>query len=99
MQINLQHGHDLYDKLKNCESAINWSDFDILCLLDFVNTTNQEFVIYIEANYNRLNNSQKLFLVADELLGKTDNEICQIFGLEKQSLRNKRNRIRKKNIA
>lgn len=93
---NLQHGHNLYDQLTRCESAANWSDFDLLCLLDFVSTINPEFTLSLENNYNDLNVSQKLFLVVSNLLQKSDFEICQMLGLEKQSLRNKRNRISKK---
>ena len=93
---NLQHGHNLYDQLTRCESAANWSDFDLLCLLDFVSTINPEFTLGLENNYNDLNVSQKLFLIVSNLLQKSDFEICQMLGLEKQSLRNKRNRISKK---
>ncbi len=93
---NLQHGHNLYDQLTRCESAANWSDFDLLCLLDFVSTINPEFTLSLENNYNDLNVSQKLFLIVSNLLQKSDFEICQMLGLEKQSLRNKRNRISKK---
>ena len=93
---NLQHGHNLYDQLTRGESAANWSDYDLLCLLDFVSTINPEFTLALENNYNDLNVSQKLFHVVSNLLQKSDFEICQMLGLEKQSLRNKRNRISKK---
>lgn len=93
---NLQHGHDLYNKLNDCESIVNWNDFDVLCLLDFVSTINQEFSFALENDYDDLNSSQKLFLVVSNLMKKKEHEVCQIFGLEKQSLRNKRNRIEKK---
>lgn len=96
---NLQHGHDLYDKLKNCESTVCWSDFDILCLLDFVSTINQNFTISLETDFINLNNSQKLFLVADNFLKMEDHQLCTVFNLSKDSLRNKRNRIAKKHIA
>lgn len=96
---NLQRGHDLYDKLNHCESIVDWSDFDVFCLLDFVSTINQDFAFSLENDYDDLNTSQKLFLVVSDLMGKKEHEICQMFGLEKQSLRNKRNRIEKKRIS
>lgn len=96
---NLQHGHDLYDKLRFGESIADWSDFDVLCLLDFVSTINPDFAFGLENDYENLSSNQKLFLVVSNLLGKKDHEICQMFGLEKHSLYNKRNRIARKRIA
>ena len=96
---NLQHGHDMYDVLKGCESIADWSDYDTLCLLDFVSTINQGFAFCLENDYEDLTPNQKLFLVVSNLMGKKEHEICQMFGLEKHSLYNKRNRIEKKRIS
>lgn len=98
MRTNLQRGHDLYDKLKRNESPTQWTDNDYLCLFDFVSTIDQELAVGLEVNYGQLSNDQKLFLIIDNLLKKDDNEICQMLGLEKQSLRNKRSRIAKKRV-
>ena len=99
MQANLQHGHDLYDMLLRKESVIAWSDFDILCMLDFLGTINQEFVASLDNDYKDLNASQKLFLTVDFLMEKEDSVVCKMLSLEKQSLRNKRNRIAKKRVV
>ena len=99
IQANLQHGHDLYDKLKRGESVIAWSDFDILCMLDFFGTINQEFVACLDNDYKDLNASQKLFLTVDFLMEKEDHIVGKMLGLEKQSLWNKRNRIAKKRVV
>ena len=99
MRTNLQRGHDLYDKLKRNESPALWTDNDYLCLFDFVSTIDQELAVGLEVNYGQLSNDQKLFLIIDNLLKKDDNEICQMLGLEKQSLRNKRSRIAKKRVV
>lgn len=96
MQNNLKHGHILYDKLKCCESPINWTDDDLLCLFDFVATIDPEFIFSLDTDYEGLNAQQKLFLVADEFLKKQDHELCDMFNLGKDSLRNKRNRIKQK---
>ena len=98
MRTNLQRGHDLYDKLKRNESPTQWTDNDYLCLFDFVSTIDQELAVGLEVNYGQLSNDQKLFLIIDNLLKKDDSEICQMLGLEKQSLRNKRSRIAKKRV-
>ena len=99
MRANLQHGHDLYDKLIRNESPAQWTDNDYLCLFDFVSTINKEFVVSLEVDYAQLSNDQKLFLILSNLLNKNDFEICQMLGLEKQSLYNKRNRIEKKRVS
>jgi hypothetical protein len=99
MQANLQHGHDLYDRLLRKESVIAWSDFDILCMLDFLGTINQEFVASLDNDYKDLNASQKLFLTVDFLMEKEDSVVGKMLSLEKQSLRNKRNRIAKKRVV
>ncbi|MBO7478374.1 MAG: hypothetical protein J6U04_10630 [Salinivirgaceae bacterium] len=99
IQNNLQHGHDLYDQLVRGESPINWSDYDLLCLFDFVSTIGPEFILSLDSDYTGLNNQQKLFLLVSDFLGKSDYEVCQMFGLEKQSFHNKRYRIAKKRIA
>lgn len=96
MQNNLQHGHDLYDRLKRCESPINWTDDDLLCLFDFVSTVNPDFILALDSDYNSLNAQQKLFLIADDFLKKNDYELCNMFNLGKDSLRNKRYRIKQK---
>ena len=95
---NLQHGHDLYDKLLRKESVIAWSDFDILCMLDFMSTINHEFVAILDNDYKELNASQKLFLTVDYLMNKEDGIVGKMLGLEKQSLWNKRYRIEKKRV-
>ena len=99
IQANLQHGHDLYNKLLHKESVIAWSDFDILCMLDFLGTINQEFVASLDNDYKDLNASQKLFLTVDFLMEKEDHIVGKMLGLEKQSLWNKRNRIAKKRVV
>ena len=99
MQANLQHGHNLYDRLLRKESVIAWSDFDILCMLDFLGTINQEFVASLDNDYKDLNASQKLFLTVDFLMEKEDCVVGKMLSLERQSLRNKRNRIEKKRIV
>lgn len=99
IQNNLQHGHDLYDQLVRGESPINWGDYDLLCLFDFVSTIGPEFILSLDSDYTGLNNQQKLFLLVSDFLGKSDFEVCQMFGLEKQSFHNKRYRIAKKRIA
>ena len=96
MRENLQRGRTLFDRLNSCESPANWTDKDVLCLLDYVTTFDSEFAEMLELGYDSLNSSQKLFLIADKLLKKSDYEICSMFSLEKDSLRNKRNRIAKK---
>jgi hypothetical protein len=95
---NLQQGQQLFEKLENGVSPINWPDNDLFCLFDFVETYHYEFFIHIENDYRGLNASQKLFLIVDELLKKNDYEICQMFGLEKHSLYNKRARIEKRQL-
>jgi hypothetical protein len=99
IQNNLQHGHDLYDQLVRGESPINWGDYDLLCLFDFVSTIGPEFILSLDSDYTGLNNQQKLFLLVSDFLGKSDFEVCQMFGLEKQSFHNTRYRIAKKRIA
>ena len=99
IQANLQHGHDLYDRLLRKETVIAWSDFDILCMLDFLGTINQEFVASLDNDYKDLNTSQKLFLTVDFLMEKEDSVVGKMLSLERQSLRNKRNRIAKKRVV
>ncbi|MBO7144618.1 MAG: hypothetical protein J6W13_07315 [Salinivirgaceae bacterium] len=99
MQANLQHGHNLYDRLLRKETVIAWSDFDILCMLDFLGTINQEFVASLDNDYKDLNASQKLFLTVDFLMEKEDCVVGKMLSLERQSLRNKRNRIEKKRVV
>jgi tetratricopeptide (TPR) repeat protein len=98
IQNNLQHGHDLYDKLNCCESPLNWTDDDLFCLFDFVATVNPQFILSLDTDYDGLNAQQKLFMVADNFLQKEDHELCNMFNLDKNSLRNKRNRIKKKRV-
>ena len=98
MRKNLQHGRELYYRLNNCESPASWSDHDILCLLDFVTTFDSDFAETLEFGYDNLNTSQKMFMVADKLMKKDDIDICRMFNLNKDSLRNKRNRLAKKKV-
>jgi len=99
IQKNLRRGHDLFDSLARCESPINWTDNDLFCLFDYVSTISPEFILSLDSDYNGLNEQQKLFLLVSDFMKKQDHELCVMFNLEKDSLRNKRNRIRKKNIA
>lgn len=99
IQNNLQHGHNLYDQLERCESPINWGDYDLLCLFDFVSTIGPEFILSLDTDYTGLNAQQKLFLIASDFLKKQDHELCAMFNLGKDSLRNKRYRIAKKRVS
>ena len=99
MLKNLQHGRELYESMNRCESPANWSDYDTLCLFDFITTFDSDFAEMLEFGYDNLNTSQKLFMVADKLMKKDDIDIFRMFNLNKDSLRNKRNRIAKKRIA
>ena len=99
LQNNLLHGHDLYDRLEQHESPINWTNDDLLCLFDFVATVNPDFILSLDSDYNGLNAQQKLFLIADDFLKKNDYELCNMFNLGKDSLRNKRYRIKQKTVT
>ncbi|MBQ4230079.1 MAG: hypothetical protein II671_00845, partial [Salinivirgaceae bacterium] len=68
-------------------------------LFDFVSTIGPEFILSLDTDYTGLNAQQKLFLIASDFLKKQDHELCAIFNLGKDSLRNKRYRIAKKRIA
>ena len=99
IQNNIQHGHDLYDKLNNNESTINWTDNDMLCVFDYISTIYPDFILSLDTDYKGLNSQQKLFVIATDLLNKDDNTLCDIFALEKQSLYTKRYRIKQKTVA
>lgn len=96
IQNNIQHGHDLYDKLINNESTINWTDNDLLCVFDYISTIYPDFILSLDTDYKGLNSQQKLFVIATDLLSKDDKTLCDIFALEKQSLYTKRYRIKQK---
>ena len=99
IQNNIQHGHDLYDKLNNNESTINWTDNDIFCIIDYTSTIYPGFILSLDTDYQGLNAQQKLFVIATDLLNKDDNTLCDIFALEKQSLYTKRYRIKQKAVT
>lgn len=99
IQNNIQHGHDLYDKLNNNESTINWTDNDIFCILDYTSTIYPGFILSLDTDYQGLNAQQKLFVIATDLLNKDDKTLCDIFALEKQSLYTKRYRIKQKMVT
>lgn len=96
IQNNLQHGHDLYDKLKNDESTINWTDEDVLCVIDYISTIYPGFVLSLDSDYQGLNTQQKLFVIAMDLFNKDIDTMCSMFALEKQSYYTKRYRIKQK---
>lgn len=96
---NILKGRRMYDELCANASPLDWTDNDLLNLFDYISTQAPEFVNSLDTDYDKLNNGQKLFLIVDLYLKKTDFEICQMFGLEKASLYNKRNRIEKKRIV
>ena len=98
IQKNLRRGRDLFDSLDRCESPINWTDNDLFCLFDYVSTISPEFILSLDSDYNGLNEQQKLFLLVSDFMKKQDHELCVMFNLEKDSLRNKRNRIAKKRM-
>ena len=99
IQNNIQHGHNLYDKLNNNESTINWTDNDMLCVFDYISTIYPDFILSLDTDYKGLNSQQKLFVIATDLLNKDDNTLCDIFALEKQSLYTKRYRIKQKAVT
>ena len=95
---NILKGRKMYDELCANASPLGWTDNDLLCLFDYVSTQDPEFASRLDTDYDGLNNGQKLFVIVEQYLKKSDFEICQMFGLEKSSLYNKRNRISKKKI-
>ena len=99
MRQNIQQGRKMYDELCANASPLGWSDSDLLCLFDYLSTLAPEFVSRLDTDYDGLNNGQKLFVIVEQYLKKSDFEICQMFGLEKSSLYNKRNRIVKKRVS
>lgn len=99
MRQNIQQGRKMYDELCVNASPLGWSDSDLLCLFDYLSTLAPEFVSRLDTDYDGLNNGQKLFVIVEQYLKKSDFEICQMFGLEKSSLYNKRNRIVKKRVS
>ena len=99
MRQNIQQGRKMYDELCANASPLGWSDSDLLCLFDYLSTLAPEFVSRLDTDYDGLNNGQKLFVIVEQYLKKSDFEICQMFGLEKSSLYNKRNRIEKKRVV
>lgn len=99
IQNNIQHGHDLFDKLEKCESTIDWSDNDLFCLFDYISTIYPDYIPSLETNYKGLNLQQKLFIMAIELFNKDIDTMCSIFALEKQSYYTKRYRIEKKRVV
>ena len=97
-QKKLQLGSDLFQKLKNNVSPMNWSNPEILCLLEFVSIHDRDFYYSLEVDYSDLSIFQKLFLVVCDLLKKDDLAVCKMFSLNKESLYNKRRRIKSKKI-
>lgn len=98
IQNNIQHGHDLFDMMENCESTIGWSDNDLFCLFDYISTIYPDYIPSLETNYRGLNPQQKLFVITMELFNKDIDTMCSMFALEKQSYYTKRYRIEKKRI-
>ena len=98
IQNNIQHGHDLFDKMENGESTIGWSDNDLFCLFDYISTIYPDYIPSLETNYRGLNSQQKLFVIAMELFNKDIDTMCRMFALEKQSYYTKRYRIEKKRV-
>lgn len=94
----LKLGKECFDKLKNNISPLNWSEMDILCLLEYVSVSESEFYSRIETMYTGLNNQQKLFLVVSDLLKKDVYTLCMMFSLEKDSLWQKKSRIKSKRV-
>ncbi|MBQ3657488.1 MAG: hypothetical protein II956_11675 [Bacteroidales bacterium] len=97
-QKTLQLGRELFEKLKKEVSPMNWSNTDVLCLLEYVSISNREFYDSLEVDYINLSDFQKLFLIVSDLLGKDDFAVCKMFALKKNSLRQKKNRISSKKI-
>ncbi len=97
-QDKLKLGKECFDKLKNNISPLNWSEMDILCLLEYVSVSESEFYSRIETMYTGLNNQQKLFLVVSDLLKKDVYTLCMMFSLEKDSLWQKKSRIKSKRV-
>ncbi len=97
-QKTLQLGSELFEKLKNEVPPSNWSHTDVLCLLEYVSISNREFYDSLEVDYNNLSDFQKLFLIVSDLLEKDDLVVCKMFALKKNSLRQKKNRIKSKKI-
>lgn len=93
---NILKGRKMYDEICANASPLGWTDNDLLCLFDYISTQDPEFASRLDTDYDGLNNGQKLFVIVEQYLKKSDFEICQMFGLEKSSLYNKRNRIAKK---
>ena len=98
IQNNIQHGHDLFDKMENSESTIGWSDNDLFCLFDYISTIYPDYIPSLETNYRGLNPQQKLFVIAMELFNKDIDTMCRMFALEKQSFYTKHYRIEKKRV-
>ena len=69
-QKKLQLGSFLFERLKNNESPIKWSNNEILCLLEYISIINKAFYDSLDINYNGLSIFQKLFLVVCDYIKK-----------------------------
>ncbi len=102
-ELNLQKAKDLLKKLESDLEVLKTDKKSkakemILCLLEFVSIHDRDFYYFLEVDYSDLSIFQKLFLVVCDLLKKDDLAVCKMFSLNKESLYNKRRRIKSKKI-
>ncbi|MBR4677437.1 MAG: hypothetical protein IKO99_05495 [Bacteroidales bacterium] len=90
----LERGRDVYEKIKKSQSISDNKRDWINCLYYFSVKNAGKDKIFNQ--YNDLNISDQLFIIADDFFQKTDDEIANVFDIEPVTVRTRRSKLKKK---
>ena len=88
----LAEGKMVYDKIKAGESIAKCKDKFAACFYYFERTFPEQLVIFKPYNYLTMEN--RIFLIADDQLHKSDNEMSKIFDIALSTVRTRRNKLK-----
>ena len=90
----LSEGKIVYDLISSSQSVSDYKEKFAACYYYFEKSFPEKLVIFTP--YHDLTIENRIFIIADEVLKKTDGELSKIFGISQSTVRSRRSKLKER---